>query len=137
MQKRIIIITTFLILAGIPVSCDKQICAIQCGENGKLLINVENQTGYTLEKFTLAERVYGTLDSASSTCFMAFDSFIIDDFGPVEYCSAEVNGRKLTEEPLLYIDCFTNQREVKKGHFNFVVSISRLQGQEYLTLSNK
>jgi hypothetical protein len=138
MKFRTTVFASLLLLAGIIAGCEKkQFCAIPCGEQGKLRINVENQTGYELENFTIAGREFGTLNSNSSTCFMAFDSFTFDDNGPLETCSGEVNGRMLTEEPALYIECFTNQHEVKKGDFNLVLSISNIDGQEYLALSNK
>lgn len=92
-------------------------------ENGNVYISFKNNSEYLLKDLIISDRLIGSLESGSSSRFVAFESFRFDTGMPDENASAIV-GEKIVNNHHRNYWCGTEKLTVDSGKYLIEVEVS-------------
>ncbi len=103
-------------------------------EISDLQVKFENTTGFDIENLKISDKTIGTLNSNQSTQYIDFEKFGFDSGLPDESCIGLVNNEAVESFNKLYW-CGTQKNTIYKGIYNMVISLTEVNGIEYLKLN--
>ena len=103
-------------------------------EISDLQVKFENTTGFDIENLKISDKTIGTLNSNQSTPYIDFEKFGFDSGLPDESCIGLINNESTESFNQLYW-CGTQKNTIYKGIYNMEISLTEVNGIEYLKLN--